>query len=338
MPGNKAVHVLRSMSHNPFFNLATENWLLRSSSLVAKETLFLWQVKPTVIGVHQNPWAEVDVDAMKADDVFLARRQSGGGAVYQDMGNTNFTFVSDKNAFNKELNSEIVTKSLRRGYGIKAETSGRNDILVDGKKVSGAAYKLTPDRGFHHGTMMRDVEFASMGKYLTPHPLKLQSKGVASVQARVTNLNLENPSITHDGLCEALTDQFFETHGGSCGIEWIDEDVMKTVPEIEQEYRRLSAWSWRFGNTPKFSRVMDHKFDWGLVSMQFESTGGVVTGARMFSDCLVPSFVEAAEQALLGAELSLAGVAGFVGRLRATVPAEQHGWAEELGTWFGAAL
>ncbi len=334
---SSGLRVLRSQSTNPFFNLATEDWLLRNPE-IAKQTLFLWRVDPTVvIGVHQNPWAECNIEAMEEDGVHLARRQSGGGAVYQDLGNTNFTFVSDKAAFDKDLNSRIVTDALDRHFGISAETSGRNDIVVDGKKVSGSAYKMTPDRGFHHGTMLMDVDGTAMGRYLTPSPLKLQAKGVASVQARVGNLTTFNPNIGHAGLCSALEESFFATHGGSCPIEEIDETLMAREPLIQKTFKTLASWAWRFGNTPKFTTTIEHKFDWGLVTVHLETTRGHVSAARVFSDCLIPTFVTAAEEALLGMPISIVGIEAFTKALVVAAP-EHAAWATDMGAWLVKTL
>jgi len=147
--------VYESMSNDPFFNLATEDWLLREGDF--SHTLFLWRNAPTiVIGRHQNPYKECLLQKMDEKGITLARRHSGGGAVYQDLGNSIFTFISPQNEFSKEKNSQIIINALAT-FNIKAEASGRNDILVDGLKVSGSAYKIQPPRALHHGTLLIDT-------------------------------------------------------------------------------------------------------------------------------------------------------------------------------------
>lgn len=144
----------------------------------------------------------------------MARRKSGGGCVYQDLGNSVFSFINPINDFAKEdfktMNNEVLLKSIER-FGIKGEASGRNDLVVDGKKISGSAYKLklgrkdgTGRRSLHHGTMLLHLELGALGKYLNPNKKKLESKGVDSVVSRVMNLTEANPKIDHAGFCEAL--------------------------------------------------------------------------------------------------------------------------------------
>ena len=179
---------------------------------ISGHTLFLWRNEPTVvIGRCQNPWKECNVQAMQAKGVHLARRSSGGGAVYQDLGNTNFTFLSSTENFDKIRNSGIIIDALSK-WGLRATTSGRNDIVVGPDdaplKISGAAYKLSPPRALHHGTLLIDVDMGALSALLNPNKLKLQSKGVASVAARVTNLKKLDAGITHETLSEAVIAAF----------------------------------------------------------------------------------------------------------------------------------
>jgi len=147
--GKSKLKVYKSETTDPFFNLATEEWLFRQGDL-SKHNLFLWRNAPTVvIGRNQNPWKECHVQQMEKDNVILARRTSGGGAVYQDLGNTNFTFLSGIHDYNKNQNSQIIINALSQ-FGVKAETSERNDILVNGMKISGSAYKISGMKAFHH--------------------------------------------------------------------------------------------------------------------------------------------------------------------------------------------
>ena len=212
-----AVDVLLAESNDIMFNLATEEYIFEHVDVV-NPILFLWRNSPTIIiGKHQNPWKECHVQKLEDDGVVLARRKSGGGCVYQDLGNSVFSFINpidfEKEDF-KTLNNEVLINALSE-FGVKGEASGRNDLVVDGKKVSGSAYKLklgkkdgSGRRSLHHGTMLLDLELGALGKYLNPNKKKLESKGVASVVSRVMNLREEVPDITHDSWNAALERAF----------------------------------------------------------------------------------------------------------------------------------
>ena len=179
--------IIRTDNTNPYVNLALEEHL----TMNAKEDevlLYLWQNAHTVvIGRNQNPWRECDVEAIKRDDVYLARRISGGGAVYHDMGNLNFTFVARDGLFDVEKQTEVILLACRL-LGVNAIKTGRNDLTVDEKKFSGHAYFSSNGYNYHHGTIMMKVNGEDLTKYLNVPDSKLKSKGVASVRSRVTNL------------------------------------------------------------------------------------------------------------------------------------------------------
>ena len=181
------LRVIRTDNTDPYINLATEEYL----TMTAEEgvmTLFLWQNAHTVvIGRNQNPWRECSVEAIKRDGIYLARRMSGGGAVYHDMGNLNFTFIARDGLFDVQRQTEVILRSCRL-LGIGAEKTGRNDLTVDGRKFSGHAYFSSRGYNYHHGTIMIDVKSDDLSKYLNVPESKLRSKGVKSVRSRVTNL------------------------------------------------------------------------------------------------------------------------------------------------------
>ena len=200
-----------SNSHNPWFNLAVEDCIFRSMP-TDQRVLFLWRNADTVvIGRAQNPWKECNTRRMEQDGVLLARRQSGGGAVFHDLGNTNFTFMAGKSEYNKEVSTEIVLNALK-DIGIDGYANGRNDLVVgegeDMRKFSGSAYRETPDRGFHHGTLLLNADLSRLANYLNPDPKKLQAKGINSVRSRVTNLSELDAEVNHEaglrGDCKTL--------------------------------------------------------------------------------------------------------------------------------------
>ena len=196
----------------PYRNLAVERYLLEHTP-AGSVTLYLWQNKNTVvIGRNQNPWAECNMTQLRRDGGHLVRRLSGGGAVYHDSGNLNFTFLTDARTYNLARQLEVIIGALK-SLGINAEKSGRNDILVDGRKVSGNAFYTSGGKKYHHGTLLIDVKTDEMAKYLTVSPLKLQAKGVSSVKSRVLNLKEVCPSLTVPVLQNALVRSFAEIYG-----------------------------------------------------------------------------------------------------------------------------
>lgn len=289
--------VLISESNNPWINLAVENWIFRDLDC-NQQVLFLWRNTDTVvIGRFQNPWTECNIEKMNTDNVYLARRQSGGGAVYQDLGNTNFTFLSNKNYYDVKTNNKIILNSLKE-FSITASPSGRNDLtVIDGetkenRKFSGSAFKETKGRAFHHGTLLIDADLTKLADYLNPNKKKLMSKGIKSVRSRVTNLKLQNNVINHDDLCESIINNFCLEYKGRCEIEYINEDILKQNKKIEKYYLDLSDWNWRFGETPQFNYHLTERFSWGEMDVYFDVHKAVIKKVVIYSDSLHPEMIE----------------------------------------------
>jgi lipoate-protein ligase A len=220
--------------------------------------IFLWRNEPTVtIGRHQNPWKECNVAKLDEHGVNVFRRQSGGGAVFQDLGCTTFTLLSPEGDHSIDRNFDLVVQALRDlGFG-GAERKGRNDIVVDGAKVSGSAFNLSNGVFLHHGTLLVATDMGGLGKYLTPHKKKLESKGVASVAARVTNLSAVQPELSHDSVAEALCASFRKTYGlaeADTRPTVLDRSsALCTTPEFTEMELSFKDWDWRFGSSPKFT-------------------------------------------------------------------------------------
>lgn len=297
---SQKLRVLVANTHDPYFNLATEDWIFKDMDLESK-VLYVWRNANTiVIGRGQNAWSECDLNRVREDGVHLARRHSGGGAVFQDLGNTCFTFMSArrKGGTAKELyaeNNEILLGALRR-LGIEAEASGRNDLVVrqgeDVFKISGSAFKESPDRVFHHGTMLLHVDLSRLGQYLTPNQKKLDAKGIRSVQARVMNLVELVPGLDHDAFSAALIAQFFTHYGAECPLEQLDHETLATIPALDRYYETLRSWDWIYGKTPSFSHRLDHRFAWGMVELHLNTERGHMREVKVFSDSLDPDFIE----------------------------------------------
>ncbi|KRG35834.1 lipoate--protein ligase [Psychrobacter sp. P11G3] len=293
------LRILKSAVTNPWFNLATEDWIFNTLN-PDSHTLFLWRNSETVvIGRSQNPWVECKTDKMEADDVFLARRQSGGGAVFHDLGNTNFTFLSPSDAYNQEANFTVIINALKK-LGIDATLSGRNDMQVGDRKISGSAFRHAADRSFHHGTLLVNANMQKLGDYLNPHPLKLKAKGIKSVRARVANLIDFNETINHETLSEAIIEAFCEYHGESAQVEQLDEASLAKQPTLNAYYQQMADWDWRFGKTPEFTHHIETRFDWGMMDVHMDVKQAMITEVVIFSDALNVELIDLLKKTLTG--------------------------------------
>jgi len=308
-----------SETHDPFFNLATEDWIFRDMN-PNQHILFLWRNSPTVvIGRNQNPWAECHLNKMEENKVNLVRRQSGGGAVFQDLGNTNFTFLSSRKNYDKNRNFQIIINALEK-LGIKAEQTGRNDITVNDLKISGSAFKENIDRAFHHGTLLINVNLSELAEYLTPSLKKLQAKGTTSVRARVANLTEFNKEISHENLAEAIIEEFFKTYNSEKKIEILNHESLKEIPQINNYYDQLKSHKWRFGETPQFQHQLNERFDWATLDLHLNTEAGKITKAKLFSDCLDTQLIEEIEKCLHNIDYHQDSVINQLNKLKENLP------------------
>ncbi len=311
----KKIRILESSTFDPAFNLATEDYIFRDMDPEIP-VLFLWRNdKTVVIGRFQNPWTECHTQKMEEDKVVLVRRQSGGGAVYHDLGNTNFTFMSAKESYDKEANSKIIINALQR-FGFVAHRSGRNDIVIatdEGeRKISGSAFKETKDRCFHHGTLLISADLTRLVNYLNPHQKKLVSKGIQSVRSRVCNLSDINSKVSHNSLCEIIIEEFKKFHGlpinAEIPIEKLNRDELEKNPKMMEYYSKYNDWNWRFGETPEFTHQMTERFNWGLVEVHLNVQKALITDCKIFSDALHPEMIEELMASLLKISYTKASV------------------------------
>ena len=266
---------------DPYRNLAAERYLLEHTS-AGSVTLYLWQNKNTVvIGRNQNPWAECNMALLRQDGGHLVRRLSGGGAVYHDSGNLNFTFLTDA-TYDLDRQLTVIITALGT-LGIKAEKSGRNDILVNGRKVSGNAFYTSGNKKYHHGTLLIDVKTDVMAKYLTVSPLKLQAKGVSSVKSRVLNLKEACPNLTVAALLQALITAFGQIYNSvpqQLGADFFDE---AELAKYEAEFRDNA---FRLGKRLPFTWQTEARFDWGSFTLACQIDGGIVQQAEVYTDAM----------------------------------------------------
>ncbi|WP_429134193.1 lipoate--protein ligase A [Aeromonas hydrophila] len=334
------LRLLLSDSHDPLFNLAVEECIFRQMD-PNQRVLFLWRNANTVvIGRAQNPWKECNTRRMEEDGVTLARRSSGGGAVFHDLGNSCFTFMAGKPEYDKSISTAIVLDALTR-LGVEAFASGRNDLLVatqDGeRKVSGSAYRETHDRGFHHGTLLLDADLGRLANYLNPDPKKLAAKGISSVRSRVANLCELLPGIDHQQVSEALQEAFFSHYGERVQPEHISPAQMPDLPGFADTFARQRSWEWNFGHAPAFSHQLDERFGWGGVELYFDVEKGVIGRAQIFSDSLEPAPLDALAARLPGTAYRADALDALLRQWRSEFVAREAE-LEALSRWLLAAL
>lgn len=327
--------VILSESFNPHLNIGTEEWIFDHLD-PSQQVLFLWRNEETVvIGRNQNPWSECNLGRMREDNVHLARRKSGGGAVFHDLGNTNFTFLSPKEGYSRGHNTEILLTALKQ-LGVEGEASGRNDLLVhfaDGpRKFSGSAYREKRDRAFHHGTLLLNANISRLGNYLTPSPKKLKAKGKESVRARVANLTEVSPGISHDKVVSSLIGAFESFYGEKAVTEYLSLASLNSNLELKAKYDELSSWNWLYGHTLEFTHRMDEYLSLGFFDFQFLVEEGIIREAQVFTDSLYPTLSEELSadlkhQAYLGESVKAA-----LRRAKAKYP-EIAGGLSELEDW-----
>lgn len=271
----------------PYRNLAIEEYLLRH---VRPEEciLYLWQNQHTVVvGYNQNAWKECLVEKLREDEGHVVRRLSGGGAVFHDLGNLNFTFLVREENYNLDKQLEVILRAVNK-LGIHAVKSGRNDITVEGRKFSGNAFLNLKRHCYHHGTLMVDVNVQDLSKYLNVSQDKLRSKGVDSVKSRVANLKEFCPELTIPLLKTKLLEAFEEVYG--LKAKKITEDMLDKK-ELDAYQEKFSSWEWIFGRRMEFQYEIETRFPWGGVTMQLQVNRGIITDMQIYSDAMEQGFI-----------------------------------------------
>lgn len=270
---------------NPWYNLALEEYLLRRKD-IDEDILCLWQnANSIIIGRHQNVVAQINMKAVDKYQTKIARRMTGGGAVYHDLGNLNYTYITsykDGSVVNFKTFANPVINALKQ-YGVNAELSGRNDILVDGKKISGTAQAGIGNRLLFHGTIMYDVNVAVLSKVLHVDREKIRSKGIDSVTGRVTNLKSYLPqNIGIEELKKAILHAFLQNDRLTEFI--IDEKAKKEILFYEQNQYRTEKWI--FGESREGEISRKKRFAGGELEVLVKTDNGVITNCVFFGDYL----------------------------------------------------
>ncbi|MGH4122608.1 MAG: lipoate--protein ligase [Clostridium sp.] len=267
---------------NPYFNLALEEYLLRQKN---DEYFVLWRNEPCiVVGKNQNTLSEINEEYVKKHSIKVVRRQSGGGAVFHDLGNLNFTFIvqDDGKKFNDFETFVIPIIGVLKELGIKAEFSGRNDLLIEGKKFSGNAQCKYKNRVMHHGTLLFSSDIVNLSDALISKPLKFSDKAVKSVASRITNINeyLKKPLNVIN-----FKDKIFEYITKTQQDKTITTLNKKEIAEVENMVKtKYETWQWNFGQSPKYNFYNEKKFSCGAIELSIDVEKGVMKHVRIFGD------------------------------------------------------
>ena len=245
-----------STSLDPQLNLALEESLFRNMEPDSR-ILLLYRNNPSVIiGRNQNPWLECSLKRMNQDNVPFFRRFSGGGTVYHDPGNINYSYMTSRQEFNRATATGLIVESLRF-LGVQAEISPRNDILAGGKKISGSAYRISGDKAYHHGTLLVNTDLDKLTAYLIPGLSVSEAKGTKSVSSSVTNLTDCNPAISYEKIYSAAAFTFSKAFTFTEIKEptrvFIDDNAVRKRAGIQEIIDQLTNPEWRLGKTPHFT-------------------------------------------------------------------------------------
>jgi lipoate-protein ligase A len=290
--------------NDPRINLAIEEFLLRNLSSEGPILLFYINEPSVIIGRNQNTLEEIDPDYIKEHNIRVVRRLSGGGAVYHDLGNLNFSFIT---AAKEELHNfakftEPVVGALNR-IGVEAELRGKSDIFAGEKKISGNAQYSTNKGMFSHGTLLFDTNIEQMLKALNPRQVKVESKAVQSVRNFVTNIRELLPADSADSftifdLKQAILDEIFGRQGLS--IYKLTEADWVKIDQISAE--RYYRWHWNYGHSPKFNVQKSENFPVGKIDVRIDVDEGRIKGLKIFGNFEGKEYIGGLENLLVGVQ------------------------------------
>ncbi|MFV0401517.1 MAG: lipoate--protein ligase [Oscillospiraceae bacterium] len=276
------MYLLYNPSHDPAFNLAFEEYALTQMD---KDIIMLWRNdRSVIIGSNQNAVEEMDLDYIGERGITVIRRQSGGGAVFHDLGNINFTVIHamGKDDFNNYSKFTAPIVDFLATLGVEAELKGRNDLLIDGMKFSGNAQAVRGGRIMHHGTILYDADFGDLAGALRPSPAKIESKGIKSVRSRVTNVASHLPSpMPVEEFLDLLYRYYLESGTDMEEYTATPADIAAVNKLVEEKY---GTWEWNFGHSPAYDYRREEAFPFGLVDLRLQVAGGVIRSAVIYGD------------------------------------------------------
>lgn len=307
---------IESDQTNPYWNVAVENYLMQSDA-TDRVVMYLWKNRRTVVvGMNQNPFAECNVDELTADGGYVMRRTTGGGAVYHDDGNINFSFVAPYGLYDQERQFEVIRRAVE-SYGLEVELSGRNDMLVierdhsganeviSKRKFSGNAFSKGRSQRLHHGTILIKGNMDDLSRYLKVKPAKLHKHGVKSVQSRVVNLSELNGEIDSQNIVPCLRKAFVDVYGGG-EVEEMSFNALMELPQVRGLYEKYSSDEWLYGQWRHFKADRSGQFEWGAVDLCFavDEARGVITSVTVNTDALDVTLAESIRACLNGASIT----------------------------------
>ena len=285
------IYIARSF--DPYENLAVEKYLLDTTPENAC-TLYLWQNENTVvIGRNQNAWAQCRTSLLDEDGVHLARRLSGGGAVFHDLGNLNFTFLCSSENYDLQKQLRVIRAACTLA-GIETEISGRNDILADGRKFSGNAFYNSKGKSYHHGTILINADMEKMARYLTPPIAKLEAKGVKSVKSRTINLCTLSPTLTCEDMKNYMVQAFKEVY--SKPITVINNLDNEEIFKLAEKYK---SREYLYDTPMSISFSCEKYFTWGTVRLELKVSDGEIKDIRLYTDAMDHSLPQSVSSALI---------------------------------------
>ena len=291
---------IRNESTNPYFNLALEEYVLTHLPK-DKEYVLLWQNEPSIIvGTGQNTIAEINLDFVKQNKVHVVRRLSGGGAVYHDLGNLNFTFIVNRTgdrAFNFQKFTDPVIRAIHN-IGVTSAFNSRNDVAIEDRKISGNAQYIRKDRLLHHGTLLVNSNLDNLEKALTVSRDKIEAKGIKSIRSRVTNIsNYLGEQIPIDQFRDLLLYHLFIESQAIEEYRLTEEDLHNVRKLMRHRYLR---WDWNYGASPEFNTERSHRFANGKVEVLLGLSNGRIERCKFYGDFFGYGDLSEIEQQLIG--------------------------------------
>lgn len=290
-----AVYFYMSNSNDGWRNLAIDGFFLEN---LKKDDIMLYfyvNANAVIIGKNQNAWRECNIDAMEKDGVQLVRRHTGGGAVFHDDQNLNFSFIMNEEQYNVKRQMGVIQKMVA-DLGMTAELSGRNDILIGEKKFSGNAFAASRGMRAHHGTIMVNTDLSKLAGYLNVSEKKMRAKGVPSVKSRVCNLHDFNGSVTIQTVIALLKKEYQAEYGEYSEYKFNEQELAR----VDELYAVQSSWEWRFGRTPAFDYQLEERFSFGEMQFLFQVEGGLISDVAVFSDALDTELVQLVRNHMIG--------------------------------------
>ncbi|KYD26950.1 MULTISPECIES: lipoate--protein ligase [Anoxybacillaceae] len=285
---------------DPRINLAIEEYALKNLDINETYLLFYINEPSIIIGKNQNTIEEINTEYVEKNGIHVVRRLSGGGAVYHDLGNLNFSFITkdDGDSFlNFRKFTEPIIKALKK-LGVNAELSGRNDIIVEGRKISGNAQFSTRGRMFSHGTLLFDSKIENIVSALNVKKDKIESKGIKSIRSRVANISeFLKEKMTIEEFRSVLLESIFGKDKDIPEYVLTEED-WANIHKLSRE--RYQNWEWNYGKSPKFNLQHSHRFPAGQIDVRLEVQKGIIENCKIYGDFFGAGDVSEIEEKLIG--------------------------------------